>query len=90
MLVKLLGGIDLIGGLILIFGSNDGLPLPILIIFGIILLIKAGIGKLKDFASWIDIFAGIIFILLIFLPVYWVVCIIAGILLIQKGIFSLL
>lgn len=90
MLVKLLGGIDLISGLILIFGANKELPTVLLLILGIILLTKTVIGGLRDFASWIDIFAGIIFILSIFFPVYWIICVIAGILLIQKGIFSVI
>ena len=90
MLVKLLGGIDLVSGLILILGINKSLPLPILLIPGIILLIKAVMGGLRDFASWIDVFAGAIFILSIFLPVYWIISVIAGVLLIQKGIFSII
>ena len=87
MLVKILGGIDFISGLILIIGAKF-IPYQILIFFGIILLIKALIGLLRDFASWIDFSAGVIFILLIFFPVHWIICLIVGILLIQKGIFS--
>jgi hypothetical protein len=90
MLVKVLGLIDFLAGLILIFGINFKIPFLILIIFGIVLLIKAGIGLLKDFASWIDLFCGTIFILLIFLPIFWIICLIASVLLIQKGIFSFL
>ncbi len=90
MLVKVLGGIDFIGGLILIFGAGFSFPIPLLALFGIILLIKSGIGLLKDFVSWIDFFAGIIFILLIFFQIPLIICLIAGILLIQKGIFSFL
>lgn len=90
MLVKVLGGIDFISGLILIFGAGFSFPIPILTVFGVILLIKSGIGLLRDFASWIDLLAGIIFILLIFFPIHWIICLIAGILLIQKGIFSFL
>lgn len=87
MLVKILGGIDFIAGLILLFGTkfvNDS----ILIFFGAILLIKAGIGLLKNFASWIDFISGIIFILSIFFQIPFGICLIAGILMIQKGIFS--
>jgi hypothetical protein len=87
MLVKVLGGIDFVAGLILLFGTrfvNDS----ILIFFGVILLFKAGIGLLRNFASWIDLFSGIIFILSIFLQIPFGICIIAGILMIQKGIFS--
>jgi hypothetical protein len=90
MLVKVLGTLDFIIGLILIFATSAKLPYQILLILGIILFLKAGIGKLKDFASWIDLLAGLIFILLIFLPLHWIICLIAGILLIQKAIFSFL
>ncbi len=90
MLIKILGVIDFIAGLLLIFGTNLKVPFPILIIFGIFLLVKAGIGLLKDFASWIDLIGGMVFILLIILPVYWIICLIAGILLIQKGIAGFL
>jgi hypothetical protein len=91
MLVKVLGGIDAISGLIMIIGAGVKIPVPILIIFGVILLIKAiGLGQLKDFPSWIDFCGGIIFILSILFIIPGVICIIAGILLLQKGIFSFL
>jgi hypothetical protein len=90
MLVKVLGVIDFIGGVFLLFLSKKKFPFLILLVFGIILLVKAGIGLLKDFASWIDLVAGIVFILLIFFPLHWIFCLIAGALLIQKGIVSFL
>ncbi len=90
MLVKILGVVDLIIGLILIFGSSAKLPYLMLLIIAIILFTKAGIGLLRDFASWIDLVTGLIFILLIFFTVSGVICIIAGILIIQKGIISFL
>ncbi len=90
MLVKILGAIDFIGGLILVFLSGFSLPSQLLICFGIIFFIKSGIGMLKDFASWVDFSSGILFILLIFFPIHWVICVIVGILVIQKGIFSFL
>lgn len=90
MLVKVLGAMDCIEGLILLFGAGIKLPFYISLILGVFLLIKAGMGKLKDIASWIDLIAGIIFILLIFFNVYWLICLIAGILLLQKGVFSFL
>jgi hypothetical protein len=87
MLVKILGTVDFIIGVILMFGTRF-LPHQILIFCGITLLIKSGIGLLKNFASWIDLVAGIVFILSIFLQVPLAICLITGILLIQKGIFS--
>jgi Sec-independent protein secretion pathway component TatC len=89
MLVKIFGAIDFIIGLILMFGTGF-LPHSILIFCGITLLIKSGIGLLKNFASWIDLSSGLIFILSIFFQIPLVICLIAGILLIQKGIFSFL
>ncbi len=90
MLVKALGVLDFVGGLILMFSSGAKIPISVLIVLSIIFLIKAGIGLLKEFASWIDLIAGIVFILMIFFPVYWIVCFISGILLIQKGVVSFL
>ncbi len=90
MLVKALGAIDFILGLVLMFSPGIKIPIPILIALATFLLVKAGIGLLKDFASWIDLIAGIVFVLLIFFPVYWIVCLIVGILLVQKGIVSFL
>jgi hypothetical protein len=90
MLVKILGGIDLIGGLILIVAGSMKLPLFILLAFAAILIIKAIIGGFRDFAGWIDITASILFVLSIFFQIPWVICLIGGILLIQKGAVSFL
>jgi len=90
MLVKALGALDFLAGLILIFTIWTKIPFLILIILAIIFLIKAGVGLLKDFASWIDLIAGGVFILLIFFPVYGIICLISAGLLIQKGIASFL
>jgi hypothetical protein len=91
MLVKVLGVIDFIAGLILIFGIGIELPSTLLILFGIILLIKSFLGGIpKNFGSLTDLSAGTIFILFIFFPIHWIICLIAGILLIQKSIFSFL
>ncbi len=90
MLVKALGIFDFMGGLILLFSSGIKTPVPVLVILAAIFLVKALIGLLKDFASWIDFTAGIVFILIIFLPAYWFICLIPAVLLIQKGIVSFL
>ncbi len=90
MLVKLLGLVDCIGGLILIFISGVSVPILFFIFFGIIFLIKAGIGLLKDFASWIDFFVGVTFLLFFLFPVPWIICLIVGVLVLQKGFFSFL
>ena len=90
MLVKILGAIDFIGGLILLFISGFHFPSQFLIVLGIIFLIKSGIGLLRDFGSWIDFAASAIFFLIIFFNIPWLICVIVGILVIQKGIFSFL
>ena len=90
MLVKVLGVLDFVIGLTLIFSSGIEIPTPVFSVFAGILIIKAGVGLLRDFASWIDLSVGIVFILLTFFPLHWIICLIAGILLIQKGIFSFL
>jgi len=91
MLVKILGVLDLIAGLILIFGSGIELPYFLLIILGIIFIIKSFIGGIpKDLGSLTDLGAGIVLILMIFISVHWIIGIILGILLFQKGFFSFL
>jgi hypothetical protein len=88
MLIQILGAIDFLSGLILIFGAGMKIPSLLLIVFGIILLIKSFVGLLKDFASWIDFIAGIIFILQALFSIPPILSVIAGILILQKGIFS--
>jgi hypothetical protein len=90
MLIKILGAIDLVGGLVLMFLSGFNLPIQILIFLGIIFLLKSSLGFWKNFASWTDLLSGIIFIMFVFFPIYWIICLIFGVLLIQKGIFSFL
>jgi len=90
MLVKVLGIIDVIAGLILIFEKNLNLPIYILTVFGIILIIKSFLGLPKDFASWIDLSGGLIFLLLTIITVPLLISIIIGLLIIQKGVFSFL
>jgi len=90
MLIKILGAIDCVGGLILLFGTGTKLPLFISVIFCVLLLIKTCIGMLKDFASWIDFLCAIVFLLSCFFIVPNFILIIFGVLLLQKGAFSFL
>lgn len=90
MLIKILGGIDLLGGLILLFAGTINFNEFIFGICGAVFIIKSFLGRGKDFASWIDFFAGVLLIILIFSQIHWVISIVIGILLIQKGIFSLI
>jgi len=91
MLLKILGGIDVVLGLVLIlFGTAIVFPKIILIVCGAILLIKCGLRLLKDFASWIDLIGGLIFLLLIFVEIPGIIVIIIGLFVAQKGILSFL
>ena len=88
MLIKLLGLVDLIAGLILIFEGQISLPSKVFLFFGMVLLLKSSLGMLRDFASWIDFLGGISFLLIAIINVPETIRIIIGILLIQKGLFS--
>ena len=90
MLIKILGAIDSLSGLILILSILTEMPFQILIFFGVVLLVKSLIGFLKDFAGWIDFLTGITLILMIFISIPLFIKIILMILIIQKGISSLL
>jgi hypothetical protein len=92
-MIKILGFMDILSSAVLISQFfNIHFPKQILIFFCIYLLIK-GIIFFKFLASWIDIFAGILIIFLIFGAGYsWIrpAELIAGFLILQKGLFSLL
>ena len=90
MLMKAFAIIDLIAGLILIFGMGIDFPIKFLLFFGMLLLTKSSLGLLKDFGSWIDFLSGLTFLLLIITSLPGFIGIIFGILLIQKGAFSFL
>lgn len=88
MLVKILGILDLISSFILIFALYKFFPSSIILTIGILVLLKSTLSLFQDVASWIDFFAGAILLLTLSGSVPWVVCFIAGILVLQKGIFS--
>ena len=86
MLVKIFGLIDLIGGIILVFSLQDSIGTQAPIVIGLALIIKSSLGRWKEIAGWMDLFAGIVFLLVTILPVPDFIGIIAGILILQKGI----
>ena len=90
MLVKILGGIDVLSGLILILTTLTEIPLSFLIFFGIALLVKSAVGLLKDFGSWIDLLTGGVLLLCALTQIPLLIKIILGILIVQKGIASFL
>jgi len=88
MLIRILGAVDLIAGLILIFGGSFAFPDKMLLILGGILLVKSLLGFFKDFASWIDFSTGIVFLLSSIISMPGIVGLIFGLLIIQKGVIS--
>lgn len=90
MLVKVLGAIDILSGILFLLAIGVKPNTNILLFFGIILITKSSFGMLKDFASWIDFLSALLFILLIFTTIPKFILIIFSILLLQKGIFSLI
>ena len=90
MLVKALGIIDVIAGLVLVFDLTKIMPEVIVAILGVALLAKSMLGMLQDVASWFDFFAGSILLMTTVIFVPWVVQAFVGILVLQKGVFSLL
>ena len=91
MLLKILGAIDLISGLILVLlGTGIVFPGKLLLFLGMLLLIKSSFGLPKDFASWIDFVGGLIFLISNLFEVPGVISIIVGLFIAQKGIFSFL
>ena len=90
MLVKILGAIDVLSGLILILTILTEIPMSLLVFFGVALLIKSFIGLLKDFGSWIDFLTGIILILCLFVQIPLFLKVVFAILIVQKGISSFL
>ena len=90
MLVKILGAVDLLSGLMLILSALTEIPQLLLIFFGLALLSKSFMGFLKDFGSWIDFLTGIVLILTAFTAVPLFIKVILAILIVQKGISSFL
>jgi len=90
MLIKALGIIDVVAGILLLFGTGFEFPFQWLIFFGVILLAKSSLGMLKDFGSWIDLLCGAVFLLSAVFDVSIWISAILGILIFQKGLFSFL
>lgn len=90
-MLKILGGIDVVCALLLL-AMSIGFKMPafILIVLAVMLILKSGFGLFKDLASWFDMFAALLFIISIFVPVFKVLLVISAILLFQKGILSFL
>jgi hypothetical protein len=91
MLLKILGGIDVISGLILVILSlNINIYEPIIIFLGVVLLAKSLIGLFKDFASWTDFISGVVLLSSSSFEIPSFVMIILGIVVLQKGVISFL
>jgi len=91
MLLKILGAVDVLAGLILIItGIGFKFPQSILMFFGIFLLIKSSLGLWKDFASWTDIICGAVILISISSKIPLFVLMFLAAVIGQKGIFSFL
>ena len=89
MLIKLLGGLDVISALIMFFMSAGvSMPKSFLITLGVIFLIKSATNLFRDFGSWVDVSASLVFFISVIVGVYWIIPLIVGILLVQKGLVS--
>ena len=88
MLVKIMGIIDLIVGIIILFLINLNLPNQMLFFFGILIFTKASVGRLKELGSWIDFSAGFVLFLSMIITLPATISVILGVLVLQKGIFS--
>lgn len=88
MLIKGLGIFDIIVGIVLLFIAVIPIPIDVLAFMGLILLGKSSLGMFKDAGSLIDLFSAIVIFanLIAYVPI---LSEILGILLIQKGVFSL-
>ena len=91
MIVKILGGIDVIIGLILILlGAGMSISNGILIFCGVILIVKSLFGFFHDFASWVDLIGGIFLLISSVFHLPGLIAILIGIVIMQKGGFSFL
>ena len=90
MLVKILGVLDIIAAVMLIFSQNRMIPTTFFVIFGIIMILKSVMGLFRNFGSWIDLIGGLSLILSVFFILPWVMLIICSVLVLQKGIASLI
>ena len=92
-MIKILGFLDFLSSVLLIISYfNIPIPKKVLIFFAVYLIIKA-IIFLQYFASWIDLLAGILVVLIIFQfawPWLKIAELILGFLLLQKAFLSLI
>lgn len=90
MLVKILGIIDLVGGIMLVIASwGIALPTFILSLFAVLFGLKSLFIFAKDIASIFDLFACLMFVLMFSFELSQGVLLVASILILQKGFFSL-
>jgi len=91
MLVKILGIFDVVAAFLLFAISfNLGIPKGIIIFFIIVLLAKGAFILTGSIASVFDILGAIILILTLFFTIPKPILLIPGLLILQKGILSLL
>ena len=91
MLVKILGGIDVLASLVLLALSFGlGVPEKIIIVFALLLFLKGLFILTKSIASAFDLIAFIVLITTLFVILPQWIYLITAFLILQKGIFSFL
>ena len=89
MLVKILGVLDLVAAALLFaLSANLVIPDKVLIFFIVILFLKGAFILTRSIASAFDLFAAIILLSSLYFTIPKILLIIASILLLQKGFFS--
>ncbi|MDP2628710.1 MAG: hypothetical protein Q8P15_02315 [Nanoarchaeota archaeon] len=88
MLLKILGGADIVLSIILIFINSLNIHFSILWVGGIFLILKGGINFYRYWATWIDGTAGILLLFSSVFHIPSIIVTIVGLLLLQKGVYS--
>ncbi len=91
MIIKILGGMDVVIGFILIiFGAGVSISSGVLVFCGMVLIAKSLLGFFQDFASWVDFVSGIFLLISSVFHLPGLIAIILGIVIMQKGGISFL
>jgi hypothetical protein len=86
MIVKILGGLDILTGAMILLFQYDVIGIRLLISFILYLLIKGFLFRM-NFASFLDIVIAIYMVFMIFMP-FTILSYVAAIYLFQKGAVS--
>ncbi len=90
MLVKILGGVDVLAGLALLVEIGNFVPTTILIALGTAMFAKAFMGFPTDVGGWMDMITSLSLFASIFFSLNGIVLVIVAIMVLQKGLLSFL